>query len=849
MEDMAADAWRDARATGGAAPIRVLLRTGRDVVLNGLGARLEEVDGMGTLIRELGYTCRGLLRRPGFSLVAVVTLALGIGGNTAIYSIIDAAYIDALAYPDDEQLVVPYNVPAPEQGGGFAAFSSPVFAALRDQGAFASLAEIAPQPVNIGADDRPERVTGARVNGGFFEVAGVPPILGRGFTDDEGGPGGAPVAVISHGLWIRGFGGARDVAGRSVLINDQATVVVGVMPPDFTLLFEGVDVWLPTRVDEAAFTLTSAMNNNRILVGRVTGGADDDVRAGQLAAALDEVRARFPDALSDTHAIRLVSLREHLYGSSRTSLVTLLGAVGLVLMIACANLANLLLVRGESRRTELGVRAALGASRPQLIRILLTESLLLASMGAALGVAFAQAVLALVEPFAPPTLPMPTGGLDSSVLAFTAVVALATGLLFGLAPAWTGTRRDLRRSLVGGGRGSVTGRSRWTVRGTLVVVEVALTAVLLVSSGLLLDSLNRIGDVDPGFGLDDRTIAPLALGPVAYPDATSLNAFYRDLLDRLSASPDITAAGLGQFIPLTGASNWGFEVEGQDERGVGFSDYTLVTPGYFEAMGQHITRGRDLRWSDAEDGALPVLLVSEAMAAEMWPDADPIGRRINIDTDGRVWREVVGVVSDVRNRALAQEPSSLMYFPPTALPMSAPRGMSLVMHHPGAASPVALLRRTAESIDPTQPIDGIRSLDAVAQASESRRRFMMTLMGLFAGMALLLAAVGLYGVISYTFSLRRREIGLRMAVGAPRHAVLGLVLRRSGRLVAMGLLLGLSIAAVSSRLLESLLFEVGATDPTVYGVVALFLAAVAVAATWLPAARAARLDPATVLRG
>lgn len=665
------------------------------------------------------------------------------------------------------------------------------------------------------------------------------------------------------------------MAGRSVRINDQATVVVGVMPPDFTLIFEGVDVWLPTRVDESAFTNASAMNNNRILVARVTGGAgimggagvtgggpgvtaggpgvtggaSGDVVASRLAAALEDVRARFPDALSETHTIRLVSLREHLYGSSRSSLVTLLGAVGLVLMIACANLANLLLVRGESRRTELGVRAALGASRPQLVRVLLTESLLLASMGGVLGIAFAQAVLALVAPFAPTNLPLPTGGLDPSVLAFTAVVALATGLLFGLAPAWTGTRRDLRRSLVGGGRGSVTGRSRWTVRGTLVVVEVALTAVLLVSSGLLLDSLHRIGDVDPGFGLDDRTIAPLALGPGAYPDANSLNAFYRDLLDRLSASPDIAAAGLGQFIPLAGASNWGFEVEGQDERGVGFSDYTLITPGYLEAMGQRITRGRDLRWSDADDGALPVVLVSEAMAAEMWPDDNPIGRRINIDTDGRVWREVVGVVSDVRNRALAQEPSSLMYFPPTALPMSAPRGMSLVMHHPGAASPVPLLRQTAAAIDPTLPIDGIRSLDSVARASETRRRFVMTLMGLFAGMALLLAAVGLYGVISYTFSLRTREIGLRMAVGAPRHAVLGMVLRRSGRLVAMGLLLGLSIATVSSRLLESLLFEVEGIDPTVYGAVALFLVAVAAVATWLPAARAARLDPASVLRG
>ncbi len=849
MEELAAAAWREARRRGRWTSVVFVVRTARDLIVNGLGARWEEGMGMSNGLHDLRFALRGLLRRPAFTAVAVATLALGIGGNTAIFSMVDAAFFDPLPFPDDDRLVVPYNVPAPGEGRGFAAFSSPVFAAMRDEGVFAHVAEIAPFAVNIGGTDRPERVQAAQVNAGFFEVAGVALAAGRGFSPDEAAFGGPDVAVISHGLWQRRFGLDPDAVGQAVVLNGRSTMVTGVMPPDFTLIFEGVDVWIPTRVDESAFTITSAQNNNRIVVARLADDEPASAAAARLPGVVDRVRARFPAALSDGQQIHLVPLREHLYGGARAHLTLLLGAVGLVLLIACANLANLLLVRGEARRAELSMRAALGASRRRLVRVLLTESLVLAVLGAGLGIILAQILLHMVAPLAPPSLPLPIAGLDGSVLAFTSAIAVVTGLGFGSWPAWRGTRADLRASLVGGRRSTVSSRGRWSLGRGLVVFEVALTAILLVGSGLLMSSLHRIRSVDPGFDIDDRVIAPLALSRDAYPDVDALNAFYRELLERLTTDPAVVSAGLGQFIPLGGASNWGFEVDGQLDRGLGFADYTLITPGYLEAMQQRVVRGRALTWDDAREGAAPVMLVSEAMATELWPDGDPIGQRINIDTEQQIWREVVGVVSDVRNRSLTREPGSLMYFPPVRLPMSAPRGMSLAIHHGGAPPPVPALRRVVASLDPLLPVSRIDVLAQVVGASEARRRFIMLLMGLFALTALLLAAVGLYGVVSYGFSLRSREIGLRMAVGAQRGTVLAMVLGQSGRMVGLGLGVGLVVSAFATRLMGSLLFEIGAVDPRVYLGVALFLGFVATVATWIPASRASRVDPASVLRG
>lgn len=844
MEEMFLDAWSDARRRGLRATGALILRTLFDLGYNGIAARGEERT-MGDWIEDLGHAVRGLARRPGFALVAVSTLALGVGGTTAIYAIVDAAYVDALPYPDDHELAVLYNVPAPERGGGFAALSAPFYAAIRDEGVFEAVTDIVPQSVNVGGDERPERVPGARVSAPFFDVAGVLPAVGRAFTEDEDRPGGPDVAVISHGLWSRRYGADPGAVGGTMVVDGSPVTVVGVMPPGFGLLFDGVDVWLPVRLDPAAFTRTSARNNNRLVVARAAGSLD--ATAPRLPAAVARFRARQPDALTDTHALRAVPLREHLYGGARATLTLLLGAVGLVLVIACVNLANLMVVRGEARRGELAVRAALGAGRGRLVGGLLTETLVLSAAGGAAGLGVGAGILALVRPVAPAGVPLPTGLPDASVVLVSLAVAVLSGTLFGLVPAWRLARADLRGGLVDGGRGTAAGGSS-RLRGALVVIEVAMTAVLLVASGLMLHSLWRLQAVDPGFTAEGRATVSLAPTPDRYPDAPALNRFQRTLVERLTRHPSVAAAGMGQFIPLTGASNWGFEVEGREDEGVGFADYTLITPGYLDAMDQRVVRGRDVRWSDADDDAVPVVLISESMAERLWPGADPLGRRINVDTDGRVWRQVVGVVSDVRNRGLAEEPGDLLYFPPTDLPMSSPRNMSLVVHAPDGAPPMAEIRSAVAALDPAVPVPAARSLQDVLRHSESRRLFMITLLALFAGVALALAAVGLYGVVSYTFSLRTREIGLRMAIGAGRGSVLAMVLRQSGALVGAGLVVGLGAAAALSSLLDSVLYGVGGFDAATYGAVALFLALVAAAATWVPATRATSVDPARVLR-
>lgn len=817
-------------------------------MFNGVAARLEEGGDMDGWTHDLGTAARGLLRRPAFTAIAVLTLALGIGGNTAIYSIVDAAWVDALPYPDHHELVVPYNVPAPERGGGFAAFSAPFYTALRDAAGLAAVADVRPVAVNVGGEDRPERIMAARVSASFFDVAGVPPALGRFFTDAEAAVGGPDVAVLAHGLWTRRFAADPGVVGRDVLVDGRSTTVVGVMPDGFELLFEDLELWLPGRVDEAAFTGTTAANNNRVLVARLPRGGTIEAATARLPAAVDAMRNRFPDAVSPTHAVRLVPLRDHLYGSARGSLTVLMGAVGLVLLIACANLANLLLVRGEARRSELAVRAALGAGRARLARTLMAESLLLAVAGGGVGLALGSLLIRVVAPMAPSGVPLPANGaLDGSVILVTGGVALLTALLFGMAPAWSVTRTDLRAGLVDGGRGGgVGGRPR--ARSALVVGEVALTAVLLVGSGLLLHSLWRLQTVDPGFGIGDRTLAPLELARDAYPTAASAVAFHRELTARVGALPGVAGAGLGQFIPLTGASNWGYQVEGATDGGVSFADYTLITPGYLEAMDQRVVQGRGIEWADADEDARPVVLVSEAMAERLWPGEDPLGRRINVDRGGAVWREVVGVVSDVRNRSLADEPGDILYFPPSDVPMSSPDFMTLVVHHPGGDPPMADIRGAVASLDPAIPMTRVRTLDTVVRTSEGRRLFMVTLLGLFAAVALVLAAVGLYGVVSWTVALRTREIGLRMAVGAGRGSVLSMVAGQSAVLVGVGLVLGFGGAVAASRLLGSLLYGVGGTDPVTYGAVAFFLTAVAALATWVPAARAASVDPASVLK-
>lgn len=802
---------------------------------------------MNQIVQDVRYALRGFARRPGFTAVALVTLALGIGGNTAVFSIVDAAFLDPLPYPDDDRMVMVYNSPRP--GAAFVGLGDPSFVALRDaRGAFDAVAALAPGQANIGGGDRPERVAAMAASAGLFDVTGVEPVLGRRYTAEEDAPGADGVVVISHGLWQRRYGSDPGVLGTTLQVDSRSREVVGVMPRGFEVFRGGVDVWTPLAVDEAALDRTDALNNNRAVVARLAPGVTLERAEERATAALGAVRERFGDVLEAGHAVRLDTFRAWLVGDLRSDLMVLMGAVGFVLLIACANLANLLLVRAEARRRELAVRAALGAGRGRLARQLLTESVILALAGAVLGAGVAVLALEVVRPLAPEAVPIPEAvGLDLSVLLFTAGVAVATGLTFGLAPALTVLRTDLRDTLAEGGRGGGWS-GRMGLRKVLVAGEVALAAVLLVGSGLLVHSLVRLQEVDPGFRWEDRLVADVSISRSAYPTPESVRSFYETLTGRLEALAEADAVAVGQWIPLRGAVNWGFQARGATDDGVRFADYNLVGPDYFEVLGMPVLRGRAIRWSDVTSGR-PVVVVSEALAREAWPDGEALGRHVNVDIGEPVWREVVGVVGDVRNRSLAAEAGAMMYFPPVELSFAEPYGTSLVVRQePGRRLTATDIRAVIRELDPAVPVEGVSSLADVVTDSETRRRFLMTLLVAFGGVALLLAGVGLYGVVGYAVSLRTRELGVRKALGAEPVRLLAMIARESGIVVAAGLLVGLASAAALGRILSGFLFGVEIVDPVTYGGVAAFLLLAGALAIWVPARRAAAVEPSRALR-
>lgn len=802
--------------------------------------------GMTALWQDVRVAVRGFGRRPGFTAVVLLTLVLAIGGTTAIFSLVNATLLAPLPYPAEERLVMLYN--SPEAGAAFVGFSEPFYLALASEpGVFSALAALAPGRANVGGEDHPERVAILRASAEFFDVAGIPPALGRAYGLEEDRPGADGVVVISHGLRERRFGGDLDVLGRTLVVDGRAREIVGVMSPGFGLFQNDVELWVPLAVDRPSLAETDAVNNNRVLVGRLADGVDARSAEIALTRALARVRARFPDAVTGDHGVRLSSYREWLVGDVRRELLLLLAAVSAVLLIACANLANLFLARAETRRREIAVRTALGARAGWLVRHLLSESVVLGLVGAALGLGLGMLLLELVRPLVPPAVPLPEEGvLDGTVLAFTAGVGIATGVLFGLPPVLGSRRPRIREVLDKGGRGEV-GEAGGLARRMLVLVEMSLATVLLVAAGLLASSLWRLQSVDPGFALEDRAAVELSLPAAGYPTAEPVEGFYRPLVERVERLPGVAGASVGQWIPLEGAVNWGYEVEGSTE-GVRFADYNLVGPSYFEVLEIPVVRGRSFEWRDmAEDR--PVVIVTEALARVLWPGEEAIGRRINVNIDRRIWREVVGVVGEVRNRNLGSDPTGMLYFPPVDLPFSGPRQMHLVVRERGEGDVrVADLRRIVAALDPTVPVGSVRPLEAVVAASEAQRRFLMTLLTGFGALALGLAGVGLYGVLSYTLSLRTREIGVRIALGADRASVVTMALREAGLLAGVGLLLGLGGAVVVSRLLTSFLYGVTPVDPWTYGGAVAFLVVVAGAATWIPARRAAGLDPTEALR-
>jgi len=803
---------------------------------------------MGTLLKDIRYGARVLAKAPGFTLVAVFVTALGIGANTAIFSVVNAVLLRPLPYAHPERLVRAYRVNE-QRGITSNSLSFPNFADLREQNrAFDAVAAFADTTSALTGDGPPEQVVGVRASGDLFEVLGARAAAGRTLARGDEQPGGAPVVVISHGMWQRRYGGDPQAVGRQITLAGKPRTVVGVLPADFQFLFvnEPAEFYVP--FDPQGEMEVQRGANFLEVVGRLREGLTMEQAGAEVGAVAARLAAAYPDDNAN-NTVRLVGAHEEMVGSLRPTLLVLLGAVGLVLLIACANVANLLLVRASGRGRELAIRVALGAGRGRVVRQLLTESLLLSTAGGAAGLLLAMWGVALISSFVPPDVPrFQETGLDPTVLLFTLGASVLTGVVFGLAPALQASRVDLNEALKEGARGSTEG-GKGRVRAALIIAEVAVSLVLMVSAGLLIKSFLRLRATDPG--LDPRGVltASLSLPAARYPEDAQAVAFYGRTLERVAALPGVEAVGAIAPLPLSDSSmSTSFRVEGRPDPGPGArpsSAARIVTPGYLRAMGVPLVRGRAFTEQDGED-APKVLLVNEALARQHFPGEDPLGKRLSLGLND-ISGEIVGVVGDVRHRRLSTAAGPEYYVPFRQVPLNT---LSLVVRT-GSGDPAQLsasLRAAVQESDRELPVFRVRTMETLVAESVARQRFSMTLLVAFACLALVLAAVGVFSVMSFLVAQRRHEIGVRMALGAQGSDILRMVVGSGMGLALAGVGVGLAAALALTRLMSSLLYEVSAGDPLVFAAIALLLSAVALAACLVPALRATKVDPMEALR-
>jgi putative ABC transport system permease protein len=802
---------------------------------------------MQTLWQDLRYGARMLLKNPGFTAVAVVTLALGIGANAAIFSVINSVMLRPLPYPQPERLVWIWGA-NPSAGIKQEGASLPDFADWKTQGrSFAAMGGFTNySPILTGAGE-PERLTGAYVTDGFFTTLGVSPQLGRVFTPDEDRPDNRRVAVLGHDLWQRRFGGDPGIVGRKITLHGNPYLVVGVMPPGFKHPLPGtrapVEVWTPLGIDPATMGRRSDFLG---VVARLKPG----VAVGQARSEMDALMRRLEGQYPDTNrgwGVILLPLLDRFVGDMRPTLYLLLAAVGFLLLIACANVANLLLARATARQREVAIRSALGAGRGRVVRQLLTESALLSALGGAVGLLMAKWGMDALISMSPAGVPrLGEVAFDWRVLGVAFGVALLTGLLFGLLPALQAASPLLNEALKEGGRGADAARGK-RMRSAIVVAEVALALVLSVGAGLMLRSFARLQNVNPGFNPDHVLTASLALPGAKYEEGPLVVAFYRRLLNEVAALPGVESAGLVDALPLAGGSYLSFVIEGRPPAArTPDAEHRVVSPGYFRAMGIPLIRGRML--SEQDHAQTPfATVISETMARRYWPNEDPLGKRINLDDSQTApWRTIVGIVGDVRNEGLNAEPNPQMYVSFAQAPR---QGMSLVVR--GAGDPrglIAGVRNKVVELDRDQPLYNVRTLEQALAESLARERFGLLLIVTFAGLALLLATVGVYGVLAYSVTQRTREIGVRLALGASRRDVLRLIAGQGMKLVLAGVGVGLLASFALTRLMTGLLYGITATDPLAFIVVSVLLIVVALVACWIPARRATKIDPMVALR-
>jgi predicted permease len=817
---------------------------------------------MRTFIQDLRYGLRLLARSPGFTAIALLTLTLGIGATAAIFSVVDAVLLRALPYRDPQRLVsvfedisqtgFPRNTPAPGNYADFRAQTG-IFEDIAASAEYGSYHVFNLTGETGAGAAEPERLDSASVTQNLFAVLGAKPALGRVFRPEEDRPGGSPVVLISHALWLRRFARDLNMAGRVIILNGQKCTVVGVMPANFAYPSTHVDLWTPMAFKSADLANRGA--HYLEVVGRLRPG----VSVAQANAALLVLSKRLARAYPETNAeIRRFfaePLQDTYTQNARTGLIVLMAAVGCILLIACANIANLLLARATGRQREIAVRTALGAARGRIVRQILTESALLAAGGGLLGMLLADWCFAFLKNLIPVDLSRTVSlSLDPGVLAFAVAITLASSFLFGMAPALQVSRIDLNVVLKEGGRGSA-GAHRGMLRNLLVVGEVALSLILLVGSGLLLKSFAKLRGVDPGFRADRVLTVRLDAPFTKYGDFTKRSAFFQRVLERVRALPGVRAAGVTSALPLTwDGGTAGFIPEGAAPR----TDFVLdannrvVSPGYFEAMRISLRRGRLLLDSDGPD-APHVAVINETMARKFWPDQDALGKRMKFlgadEVEKTPWTTIVGIVGDVRQMRLNEPPRQEMYFPiwQARDNWMVPRDLAIRT----GGDPLSLagaVRQAVWSVDKDQPVSNVMTLDTLLDQEVAQRRVEAALLGGLAALALILACIGIYGVLSYLVTQRTREIGVRVALGASATDVFRTVAGQGMMLAGIGIAAGLAGAAVLSRLLGSLLFGVRAGDPVAYaGAVAVF-GAVALAACYFPARRAARVDPMVTLR-
>jgi len=809
---------------------------------------------MQTLLQDLRYGARMLVKKPGFTLIAVLALALGIGANTAIFSVVNAILLRPLAFKDPDRLVTvthlypKLNLIAP--------VSAPGFINYRDRGnVFESAAVSGGASFNLTDRGEPERIQARRVTASFFPTLGVEAALGRTFLPEEDQPGKNRVVVLSHGLWRRRFGEAPNILGQSLTLDGQSYIVIGVAPENFRL-YQDDELWYPLALTSEQMAQNQTGEYLSMIARLKPGVSYEQAQAAMNNVAQQVIRETRNYPSDGSWGVGVKLLHQEFVEEIRPALLVLLGAVGFVLLIACANVANLLLARAAARRKEVAIRTALGAGRWRLIRQLLTESVLLALAGGGLGLSLAIWGVDLLVKLNENNIPRAREvGVDARVLAFTLGLSVLTGLLFGLAPALQASKSDLTETLKEGGRSS-SGAQRARFRNLLVVSEIALALILLIGAGLLVKSFTRLLDVDPGFRTQNLLTMQVSLPRSKYRDDHQIRAFYQQALEKVKALPGMQAAATVSGLPLSGAISSGFfGIEGRSvapgEQGP-HTDFRLVSHEYLQMMGIPLRRGRYFTDHDTLE-TLSVVIVDDTLARRYWPNEDPIGKRISFNQgpNGQpIWREIVGVVGAIKHKALDADYRGTLYSPQIQVRGGARR--YLVAR--AASDPMALVsavRAAIQSVDKDQPIYQVRTMDEWVAESVAQKRFSMLLLGLFAAVAILLAAVGLYGVMSYAVTQRAHEIGVRMALGARRRDVLKLVVGQGMLMALGGVAIGLGAAFAMAKLISgfsNLLFGVKATDTTIFIVTPLLLIVVALVACYLPARRATKVDPMVALR-